>query len=127
MSDVPEGLHYTKDHEWAKVENGVATVGITDHAQEELTEFVYIQLPKKGQKVKKGEAMAIVESVKNTADVYAPVSGEIVDVNGPLDDDPSQINKSPYINGWIARIKVADEAELKSLMNSAAYRKHIGE
>jgi glycine cleavage system H protein len=127
MSEVPEGLHYTKDHEWAKVDDGVATVGITDHAQAELTEFVYIQLPREGQKVKKGEMLAIVESVKNTADVYAPVSGEVVEVNAPLDDDPSIINKSPYVNGWMAKIKMTDDIETGALMDAAAYRKHIGE
>jgi glycine cleavage system H protein len=127
MSDVPAGLHYTKDHEWAKVEGQVATVGITDHAQEELTEFVYVQLPKKGDQVKKGDVLAIVESVKNTADVYAPVSGEVVEVNAPVDDDPSLINKSPYTNGWLARIKMMDASEPDKMMDAAAYRKHIGE
>lgn len=127
MSDVPAGLHYTKDHEWAKVEGEVATVGITDHAQEELTEFVYVQLPKKGDQVKKGDVLAIVESVKNTADVYAPVSGEVVEVNSPVDDDPSLINKSPYVNGWLAKIKLKDPSEPGKLMDAAAYRKHIGE
>ena len=127
MSEVPEGLHYTKDHEWAQVDGDVATVGITDHAQEELTEFVYVQLPKKGTKLNKGDVLAVVESVKNTADVYAVVSGEVIDVNGPLDDDPSQINKSPYGNGWIARIRMSDPVELSKLMDASAYRKHIGE
>lgn len=127
MSEVPEGLHYTKDHEWAKVDDDVAIVGITDHAQAELTEFVYIQLPKKGQKVKKGEVLAIVESVKNTADVYAPVSGEVVEVNAPLDDDPSIINKSPYVNGWMAKISMTDSGETNAMMDAAAYRRHIGE
>jgi glycine cleavage system H protein len=127
MSEVPEGLHYTKDHEWTKVEGDVATVGITDHAQEELTEFVYVQLPKKGAQVKKGDVLAIVESVKNTADVYAPVSGEVVEANAPLDDDPSLINKSPYAKGWMAKIKMADKGELSKLMDPAAYRQHIGE
>ncbi len=127
MSEVPEGLHYTKDHEWAKVDGQLATVGITDHAQEELTEFVYVQLPKKGSQVKKGDVLAIVESVKNTADVYAPVSGEVMEVNSPLDDDPSIINSSPFNDGWLARIKMADPSELSKLMDSTAYRKHIGE
>jgi len=127
MSEVPEGLRYTKDHEWAKVEGEVATVGITDHAQGELTEFVYVQLPKKGAKVKKGEVLAVVESVKNTADVYAPVSGEVVEVNSPVDDDPSLINRSPYENGWLARIRMSEDGELGKLMDAAAYRKHIGE
>jgi len=127
MSDVPEGLHYTKDHEWAKVDGDIVTLGITDHAQDELTEFVYVQLPKKGTKLGKGDVLAVVESVKNTADVYAAVSGEVIDVNGPLDDDPSQINKAPYGSGWIAKIKMSDKGELKKLMDASAYRKHIGE
>ena len=108
MSEVPAELRYTKDHEWTRVEGDMATVGITDHAQGELTEFVYVQLPKEGDRLSKGDVLAIVESVKNTADVYAPVSGEVVAVNGPLDDDPSQINRSPYDNGWIARIKMSE-------------------
>lgn len=127
MSEVPEGLHYTKDHEWARVDGDIATVGITDHAQAELTEFVYVQLPKKGTKVKKGDVLAVVESVKNTADVYAAVSGEVIDVNGPLDDDPSRINKSPYGSGWMAKIKMSDPGELSKLMDPSAYRKLIGE
>lgn len=127
MSEVPQGLHYTKDHEWAQVDGDVATVGITDHAQGELTEFVYVQLPKKGAKLSKGDVLAVVESVKNTADVYAAVSGEVVEVNAPLDDDPSQINRSPYANGWIAKIRMSDPGELNKLMDAAAYRKHIGE
>ena len=127
MSEVPEGLHYTKDHEWAKVDGDTVTVGITDHAQGELTEFVYVQLPKKGIVLKKGDVLAIVESVQNTADVYAPVSGEVVDVNAPVDEDPSLINKSPYGDGWLARIKMADAGEPAKPMDAAAHRKHIGE
>jgi glycine cleavage system H protein len=127
MSEVPEGLHYTKDHEWAQVDGDVATVGITDHAQGELTEFVYVQLPKKGAKLSKGDVLAVVESVKNTADVYAAVSGEVVEVNAPLDDDPSHINRSPYGSGWIAKIRMSDVNELAELMDADAYRKHIGE
>jgi len=127
MSEVPEGLHYTKDHEWTKVDGEVATVGITDHAQGELTEFVYVQLPKKGDVLNKGDVLAIVESVKNTADVYAPVSGEVVDVNAPVDDDPSLINRSPYTDGWLAKIKMSDPGEPEKLMDAVAYRKHIGE
>ncbi|MCG7844035.1 MAG: glycine cleavage system protein GcvH [Methanomassiliicoccales archaeon] len=127
MSDVPEGLHYTKDHEWTKVDGDVATVGITDHAQEELTEFVYVQLPKKGDQVKKGDVLAIVESVKNTADVYAPVSGEVLETNSLVDDDPSLINKSPYVEGWLAKIKMKDVSEPGKLMDASAYRNHIGE
>jgi len=127
MSEVPEELRYTKDHEWARIEGDVATVGITDHAQTELTEFVYVQLPKKGDMLKKGDAMAIVESVKNTADVYAPLSGEVIEANDPVFDDPSLINKSPYGKGYMAKIKMSDPGEVATLMDAAAYRQLIGE
>ncbi len=99
MSEVREGLRYSKDHEWVKVEDGKAKVGLSDHAQHQLTELAFIQLPTVGQKVKAGEVLGIVESVKNTADVYSPVSGEVVEVNSPLEDDPQVINKSPYDQG----------------------------
>ncbi|QLH74402.1 MAG: glycine cleavage system protein GcvH [Methanomassiliicoccales archaeon] len=125
MSDVREGLRYSKDHEWVKAEGEMARVGITDHAQHQLTELAFIQLPTKGQKVKKGEVLGIVESVKNTADVYAPVSGEVVDINSPLEEDPQVINKSPYEDGWIAVIKMDDPSELSSLMDAATYKKLI--
>ena len=127
MSEVPEGLRYTKDHEWAKVEGDMVTVGITDHAQDELTEFVYIQLPKEGAQIRKGDVLAVVESVKNTADVYAPVSGTVVEVNASLEEDPAIINRSPYADGWIARIRPADPSELGALMDAKVYRRHIGE
>jgi glycine cleavage system H protein len=122
MSEVRDGLYYTKDHEWSKVEGGLVRIGITDHAQHELTDLAFIQLPKVGQKVKRGEVLAIVESVKNTADVYSSVSGEVVEVNSPLEDDPAPVNKSPYEKGWLAVVKAADLGELRSLMDANAYR-----
>jgi glycine cleavage system H protein len=125
MSDVREGLVYSKDHEWVKVDGGMAKVGISDHAQHQLTELAFIQLPTIGQKVKKGEVLGIVESVKNTADVYAPVSGEVVEINQPLEDDPQAINKSPYDEGWIAVIKMSDPGETKELMDANGYKKFI--
>jgi len=127
MSDVKDGLRYSKDHEWVKVEDGNARVGISDHAQHQLTELAFIQLPQKGQKIAKGEVLAIVESVKNTADVYSPVSGEVIEVNSPLEDDPQVINKSPYENGWIAVIKLTSPAEVNELMDAAAYKKLLAE
>jgi len=127
MSDVRDGLRYSKDHEWVKVEGGNARVGISDHAQHQLTELAFIQLPTVGQKLKKGEVLGIVESVKNTADVYAPVSGEVVEVNSPLEDDPQVINKSPYDNGWIAVIKMSDASEVNGMMDAAAYKKLLAE
>jgi len=125
MSEVREGLRYSKDHEWVKVEDGKAKVGLSDHAQHQLTELAFIQLPTVGQKVKAGEVLGIVESVKNTADVYSPVSGEVVEVNSPLEDDPQVINKSPYDQGWIAIIKMGDPNEVSAMMDAATYRKFI--
>jgi len=125
MSEVREGLRYSKDHEWVKVEDGKAKVGISDHAQHQLTDLAFIQLPTVGQKVKAGEVLGIVESVKNTADVYSPVSGEVIEVNTPLEDDPQVINKSPYDQGWIAVIRMEDPNEAMSLMDAATYRKFI--
>ena len=125
MSEVREGLRYSKDHEWVKVDDGKAKVGISDHAQHQLTDLAFIQLPTVGQNVKAGEVLGIVESVKNTADVYSPVSGEVVEVNSPLEDDPQVINKSPYDQGWIAVIRMEDPNEAMSLMDSATYRKFI--
>jgi glycine cleavage system H protein len=125
MSDVREGLRYSKDHEWVKLEGGNARVGISDHAQHQLTELAFIQLPKNGQKVKAGEVLGIVESVKNTADVYSPVSGEVVEVNSPLEEDPQVINKSPYDQGWIAVIKLDDLGEVDRLMDAVTYKRFI--
>jgi glycine cleavage system H protein len=125
MSDVREGLRYSKDHEWVKLEGGNARVGISDHAQHQLTELAFIQLPKNGQNVKAGEVLGIVESVKNTADVYSPVSGEVVEVNSPLEEDPQVINKSPYDQGWIAVIKLDDLGEVDRLMDAVTYKRFI--
>lgn len=121
MSEVRDGLLYTKDHEWSKVEGDRVRIGITDHAQHELTDLAFIQLPKLGQKVKKGEALAIVESVKNTADVYSSVSGEVVEVNSPLEDDPAAVNKDPYGGGWLAVVRASDASELKGMLDADAY------
>jgi glycine cleavage system H protein len=122
MSEVRDGLLYTKDHEWSKVDGDRVRIGITDHAQHELTDLAFIQLPKIGQKVKKGEALAIVESVKNTADVYSSVSGEVVEVNSPLEDDPAAVNKDPYGGGWLAVVRASDIAETKPMLDANAYR-----
>jgi len=125
MSEVREGLRYSKDHEWVKVEGGNARVGISDHAQHQLTELAFIELPKNGQKVNAGEVLGIVESVKNTADVYSPVSGEVIEVNSALEEDPQVINKSPYDQGWLAVIRLDDPGEVSMLMDAATYKKFI--
>ncbi len=127
MSQVPDGLHYTKEHEWLKVEGGNARVGITDHAQHELTEIVYVELPKVGKKVKKGEPLGVVESVKTVSDIYSPVTGEVVEANKPLEDSPQWINESPYDKGWLAVVKMADPGEMKDLLDSNSYKRFIEE
>jgi glycine cleavage system H protein len=125
-SVVKDGLKYTTDHEWVSVEGGNAKVGITDHAQAELTEIVFIELPKPGKKLKKGDVLAQLESVKTVASVYAPVAGEVVEVNAILEDQTQQVNESPYGDGWLAVIRMDDPASAGGLMDAAAYRKLLG-
>jgi len=126
VSEVPEGQFYTKDHEWAKLEGRRARVGITDHAQRELTDVVYVELPAVGKAVKQGEEMGVVESVKAASEIYAPFSGTVVEVNKVLEDRPELVNQSPYGEGWMVLLEVANPDEAKDLMGAAAYRKHVG-
>lgn len=120
----PTDRIYSKDHEWLKDNgDGTALVGITDYAQEMLTDIVFVELPETGKKVAQGEAMAVVESVKSVSDVYAPVSCEIVETNKALEDTPELINKDAFGEGWIAKIKLSDKEELKSLMSADEYEK----
>lgn len=116
---------YTADHEWLKIEGDVATVGITDYAQQQLGDIVFVELPKAGRKVKKGEAAAVVESVKAASDVYAPLSGEIVEVNPVLVAEPALLNSDPMNKAWFFKMKVADKSELDGLMDEAAYQAQI--
>ena len=111
---VPEELQYTETHEWVRREDDVATVGITDHAQDELGDVVFIELPEKGASFGAGDAFGTVESVKAVSDLYAPVGGEVVEVNEALNDAPEKINEEPYGDGWIIRIRVSEEADLLS-------------
>ena len=127
MSEVPGDLWYTKDHEWARLEGTRARVGITDHAQHELTDVVYVEFPPIGKVVRQGEELGVVESVKAASEIYAPMSGKVVEVNKVLEDNPELVNQRPYGDGWIAVLEVADASEEKHLMDAAAYRKHIGE
>jgi glycine cleavage system H protein len=122
-NEVREGLKYTRTHEWVKVAGTKAKVGITDHAQEELTDIVFVELPTVGKEVKKGEELCVVESVKSVSEVYAPVSGKIVAVNTKLDDAPEVINGSPYDDGWLVELEVKDKAEVNTLLDAAAYKK----
>ena len=123
MSQVLDHLHYRDSHEW--IDSATGTVGITDHAQHELTDVVFVELPKIGTVVKAGDHAAVVESVKAASDIYAPVSGEIVEVNEALSNDPALLNTEPYTNGWIFKIKASDAGELSNLMDAASYRQHI--
>jgi glycine cleavage system H protein len=127
MTKVPDDLHYTKDHEWVRVEGKKATIGITDHAQHELTDIVFVELPKLGKVLKAHEKLGVVESVKSASEIYAPVSGKVIEVNDTLQDSPEAVNKDPYGRGWVATVEVSDLDEVKGLLNAAGYKKHIGE
>ena len=126
MGNVPTELKYAKSHEWVKVDAGIATVGITDHAQHELTDIVFVELPALGRVVKAGEACAVVESVKTASDIYTPVSGEIVKVNSDTTANPAIVNTDPHTAGWLFRIKLSDPSELGALMDAASYSVQIG-
>jgi glycine cleavage system H protein len=115
-------LYYTKDHEWLRVEGDTATVGISSHAQEALGDIVFAEVPESGKQLKKGDDAAVVESVKAASDVYAPATGEVIQGNGAIADDPSLINSDPEGNGWFFTMKLADAGELDGLMDEAAYR-----
>jgi glycine cleavage system H protein len=121
MSEV----RYTKEHEWVRLDGDVATVGISDYAQEQLGELVFVELPEIGRKVSRGGAMAVVESVKAASDVYAPVGGEVVESNGELASDPGLVNRSAEDEGWFCRLRIADRSELTELMDTAAYKAFV--
>jgi glycine cleavage system H protein len=118
-------LYFTKEHEWVRVEGDVATVGISDHAQEALGDIVFAEVPDAGRNVAKGDDAAVVESVKAASDVYAPVSGEVVEGNGSLGEDPSLINRDPEGEGWFFKLKLSDPSELEGLMSEAEYREWV--
>jgi len=126
-SKVPADLKYAKSHEWVRVNGDVATVGITDHAQHELTDIVFVELPEVGRKLKAGDSCAVVESVKTASDIYAPVSGEVTAVNKPVVDDPALVNSDPYDKGWFFQVKLAQRDELNKLLSAADYTKQIGQ
>ncbi len=126
-SKVPADLKFAKSHEWLRVSGGTAAVGITDHAQHELTDVVFVELPAVGRIVKAGEACAVVESVKTASDIYAPVSGEIVEVNKAVADNPALTNTDPYGAGWFFKLKLAAPAEANALLAAADYATQIGQ
>lgn len=121
----PEKLKYSKEHEWVKVEGDTAIVGITDFAQKQLTDIVFVELPEKGKKVEKGKQMAVVESVKSVSDVFSPVSGEVTEANEELANTPETLNKDPYGKGWIVKIKLEDKSQIDSLMSASEYEDFI--
>ncbi|MEM9776226.1 MAG: glycine cleavage system protein GcvH [Chloroflexota bacterium] len=127
MSNIPAELKYTKEDEWIAVEDGVATIGITDYAQDSLADVVYFELPEVGDELAAGDEFGVVESVKAAADLYAPVSGEVVAVNDTLSDTPELANSDPYGAAWIVKIKMSDPSELDSLMDAAAYKTYCDE
>jgi glycine cleavage system H protein len=118
--------YFTEDHEWLRVEGGVATVGITDYAQGQLGDLVFVELPELGKKLVKGDTAVVVESVKAASDVYAPVDGDVTEANTSLSSDPSLVNSAATSDGWLWKMRLADESQLEGLLDEAAYKAHIG-
>ena len=127
MSEVPEDMYYTKEHEWIRVEGDEIVIGITDHAQNALTDIVYVELPDEGEELEDMEEFAIVESVKSASPIFAPLAGKVTAVNEELDDTPELLNESPYDAGWIIRMRLSNPEAVSTLMDAAAYKAEIGE
>jgi glycine cleavage system H protein len=123
---TPENLRYTKEHEWVSVEGDIGTVGITFHAQKELGDIVYVDLPKAGTALQQGKTIGSVESVKAVSDLYTPVSGSVVEVNGALAESPETLNKDPYVSGWLVKIKLSEPGEVGKLLTAAEYQAYVG-
>ena len=126
MANVPEGLFYSKDHEWLRVEGETGTVGITDHAQHSLGDVVYVELPKKGETFSAHDTFGSVESVKAVSELFLPVAGEVTEVNESLTDEPEKVNTDPYGEGWMLRVKLSNRGEVDSLLSAAEYEDYIG-
>jgi len=122
----PENYRYTKEHEWVQLEGDIGTVGITDHAQKELGDIVYADLPKPGTLVEQGKAMGSVESVKAVSEIYSPVSGEITGINTALADSPEKLNADPHASAWLVKIKLSDPGEVSNLLSASDYQTYIG-
>ena len=127
MSEVPEELKYTKEHEWIRVEGDSVVIGVTDYAQNALTDVVWVELPEMGAVVGSMESFASVESVKSVSEIYAPISGEVIGINDVLEDSPELINEDPYGKGWICKMSISDNSELESLLDGTTYRGLIEE
>ncbi|HEY6046869.1 MAG TPA: glycine cleavage system protein GcvH [Pyrinomonadaceae bacterium] len=121
MANVPESLHYSKDHEWVRVDGDLAVIGITDHAQEQLGDVVYVELPKPGESFAANESFGSVESVKAVSEIFTPVSGEVAEVNESLNDEPEKVNQDPYTDGWMIKMKMKSAGEVDSLLTAAEY------
>lgn len=126
-TEVPVDLRYARTHEWVRASGDTATVGLTDHAQHELTDVVFVELPAIGRTLKAGEACAVVESVKTASDIYAPVGGQVVEINPAVVENPALVNREPYGGGWFFKLKLAEAGELEALLSAAAYREQIGQ
>jgi len=125
VDEVRDDLKYTDSHEWLRLEGKVAKVGITDHAQSQLTDIVFVELPEVGKEVKKGDELCVVESVKSVSELYAPISGKIANVNKSLEETPETINESPYDKGWLVEIEVTNKSEIDGLLDANSYKKII--
>ena len=125
MANVPEGLHYSKDHEWLRVEGDTATVGITDHAQSSLGDVVYVELPKVGDSFGAHDTFGSVESVKAVSELFLPVAGEVTAVNEALNDEPEKVNSDPYGDGWMVRVRLSNAGEVDGLLSAAEYEDYI--
>jgi glycine cleavage system H protein len=123
----PKDRRYTKEHEWVNVEGGLATIGITDHAQHELGDVVFVELPKPGAKIEAGKSFGTVESVKAVSEIYAPAAGEVIEVNGELQNTPEKINTDPHGAAWLIKVRLANPAAVNNLMDAAAYEAYIAE
>lgn len=126
MSDeVRDDLKYTESHEWLKLKNDTVQIGITDHAQDALTDIVFVELPEVGKKIKKGDELCVVESVKSVSEIYSPISGTISKVNKKLEDTPETVNESPYDDGWLVELEIENKSEIDNLLNAESYKKTI--
>ena len=127
MSNVPSELKFLPSHEWVSIDGDVATIGVSDHAQELLGDLVFVELPEEGSAVAAGDSVAVIESVKAASDTYAPISGEIIEVNSELEDSPEKINDDPYGDGWMYKIQIDDHSEVNDLLDASSYSETIAE
>jgi len=123
--DFPKDLLFTEDHEYARIVGGVATIGVSEYAQEQLGDITYLELPQAGDTISKGDSLGVIEAVKAASDIFSPVSGEVIEVNSDLESNPELVNQDCYGKGWIVKVKMSDSSEASSLMNADAYKAHV--